>query len=280
MKIKNKQKGFAHIEVILILAVIGAISGVGWFVWNKNQKPQVNSEQAAVTPQKLEQIPDDVSGLKTIEEIKQQAINDIGDNNVAGIELELEDGKLVYSIHLSNGQTLFFDASSGAKLAIQDDNDDEMEDGQSLPENYSLTLGLDKAMEIARNERPGKSIVKVEIEMEDGEIIYNVRFSDKGRVIVSALNGAIKEVRQENGKKIKINKQNGGNDDFDQDGTKNQEDDDNDNDKKKDVVDSDDDNDDIDDDKDSDDDNDDIDDEEDSDDDKDDDDKDDKDDDK
>ncbi|MEK7620769.1 MAG: PepSY domain-containing protein [Patescibacteria group bacterium] len=245
--------------------VVLLISGAGWYVWSINQKPQANSEQAAVTTQKIKQIPDDVSSLKTIDEIKQQASTDIGENAIVGIELELEDGKLVYSIHLANGTTLFFDASTGEKIALQEDNDDEIEDEQPLPQNFSLALGLDKAIEIARKERPGKVIVKVEIELEDGEIVYSIRFSDKGRVIVSADNGAVIEVRQEDGKRVKVNKQSGGDDDFDEDGIRNNEDEDNDDDRNKDSWDRDDDNDDIHDDEDEDDDNDDIDDDEDED---------------
>ena len=47
----------------------------------------------------------------------------------------------------------------------------------------------------AQAERPGKTITKIELESEEGVIVYSVRFSDGGRVDVSAVDGTIKRVK-------------------------------------------------------------------------------------
>jgi uncharacterized membrane protein YkoI len=61
------------------------------------------------------------------------------------------------------------------------------------PSNTAIT----EAITIAQNEMPGKTVVKVEHENEDGVDVFSVRFDDGSRVDVDSSTGAV--VRNENG---------------------------------------------------------------------------------
>lgn len=50
MKIKN-QKGFAAIEIILIVIIVGMIGGVGYFVYNANKKTSNESNNTTIAKQ-------------------------------------------------------------------------------------------------------------------------------------------------------------------------------------------------------------------------------------
>lgn len=51
---RRNQKGFAHVELVLVLIVVAAIAGVGWYVLSKNKKN--NNDQVANTQLPKEEI--------------------------------------------------------------------------------------------------------------------------------------------------------------------------------------------------------------------------------
>ncbi len=48
-KIKINQKGFSAVEIVIVLAVVGVIAAVGWFIYSKQQDKKTNSTQTATT---------------------------------------------------------------------------------------------------------------------------------------------------------------------------------------------------------------------------------------
>lgn len=268
---KINQSGFGHIELMLVLVAVGIIGFGVWRVMSSDQLP--DNRQAAVTSQsqqsEAEELPSDVSGLRTLEEIQVLAAESSSEA-ILGIELEVEDGVVVYSVHLADGSVLYFDASTGEVLQLSDDNDDEIgEDASTIPGDFVTGVSLQQALDIAKEKRPNSVVKKIEFEVEDGVVVYSVRFTDDSRVDVNALDGTIQRLRDEAGTDvIKVD------DDFDDDGVDNSVDDDDDDDGIRDEEDSDDDNDGIEDEEDDDDDNDGLEDDEDDDDDESDDDKD------
>lgn len=259
MKLNNR--GFSAVEGVIIVVIASFVGGVGYYVYQK-QGPK-NSETSQTAIEQATTLPDNLENILPIEKVEELVKQSDESATIKGVELEMEDGVLVYVVKLSNGSKLAFNAQTGDKVAVSDDNDDPEE--HSFPTSLTTKVTLAKAVAIAQAERPGVGIKKVEIEVEDGVLVYSVRFVDKGRVDIDANNGSIIEVRKEDGKKVKERSEKKDDDDHDNDGSTNREDSDDDNDKKSDREDRDDDNDDVNDDEDQDDDNDDVDDDEDDD---------------
>lgn len=47
--IKTNQKGFSALEIVIVLAVVGVIAAVGWFIYSRQQDKKTNSTQTATT---------------------------------------------------------------------------------------------------------------------------------------------------------------------------------------------------------------------------------------
>lgn len=260
---KNNDKGFAIVEALIAMVALGAIVGVGYYVIDARSDSADSSATENLTNTAEDIAPDTISGVLPLEEVKTLATGGDESKEITGIELKIEDGVLVYEVHLSDGTVVIYNATSGVVIATK--TDDDTTDDNSFPSDFTTQVTLAKAVEIAMAERPGVAISKIEIEVEDGVLVYSVRFADDGRVDIDANNGSIMEVRSEGGEKVKERSEKRNDDDIDDDGQKNVDDQDDDNDGKKDREDDDDDNDGVSGSDDQDDDNDDIDDDEDDD---------------
>jgi hypothetical protein len=257
---KLNTKGFTAVEGVIIVLVLAALGGVGYYVVGKQDtKSSVTSE--STTPLETT-IPEDLSGVLPLDKIEELAKKDDATVTIKGIELKTEDGVLVYVVHLSNGKQITFNATSGEQVAV---SDDDSKDDDSLPGTITAKVSLSSAVDIAKKEHPGVAIEKIEVETEDGLLVYRVKFVDEALVEVDANNGSIMEVKTKDGKIEKKRAEKRNDDDHDDDGQKNKQDSDDDNDGRKDTEDSDDDNDGVSGSDDKDDDNDDVDDSEDDD---------------
>jgi type II secretory pathway pseudopilin PulG len=56
----KKQSGFAVVEAIVVLVIVGAIAGVGYSVWNRDQRGSANTKQSATGSQTNNNQNDDV----------------------------------------------------------------------------------------------------------------------------------------------------------------------------------------------------------------------------
>lgn len=260
----TKSRGFAAVEFVLIVAVVVLIGGGLFYVYSKssNNSKVANTTETETT--ELKALPDDLAGILTLEKIQELVEQEAPNTSVKAVELGVEDGVLVYIVGLSDGSQLAFDATSGEKVAVAKASDDEDEEQHTLTDLTSK-VSLANAVSIARAQHPGVDVRKVEIEQEDGILVYSVRFTDKARVDVDANNGSVIEIREKDGKKVKDRDESHNDDDHDDDGAKNHSDNDDDNDGKRDRDDEDDDQDEVKDSEDRDDDNDDVDDEDDDD---------------
>ena len=261
-QIKKIQDGSSHIVLLGAIVVLAVVGAAGWRVLS-NDSNTTNLSVDTPTQQTLaEQLPADLTGIKPIAEIYSLAEAQKVGVTVTGVELESEDGQVVYVVHFSDGSIVAFDANSGDVVQLSDDNDDDINDDDSLPSSFVAGISIKDAIDIAKAERPGSTLEKVELEVENGIVVFSVRFTDESRVDVRADNGKVQRLKDENGTDvIKLD------DDFDDDGVRNPDDNDDDDDGIDDDEDSDDDNDGVDDENDDDDDNDGSDDEEDDDDD-------------
>lgn len=136
-------------------------------------------------------LPSDLAGVISIEEIKVAALSDVPGGDIIGVELEQEDGVLYYKIKFADGTYRLYDAKSGEVVI----NKDGVETDESVPADFVPGISIERAVEIAKSSRPGVKVEKIELESENGVIVYSVRFVDDSRVDVDATNGSVLRVK-------------------------------------------------------------------------------------
>lgn len=167
------------------LAVLAAIVIVG------TTSALVATNRANVAHQQEIEVPANLDGLLPLDDIRAIALKDAGDASITGIELEKEDEGLLYKVKFSDGSFRLYDAKTGEPVVASSDTDN---DDVSV-KDVANTIGLAEARRIASEQRPGATITKIELESEEGVIVYSVRFSDGGRVDVNAKTGDVVRVR-------------------------------------------------------------------------------------
>jgi uncharacterized membrane protein YkoI len=157
----------------------------------------VGASSAAVTTSRSNnareaeiEIPRDLAALLSFDDIRTVALTEVPTGTVVGVELEQEDGVLIYKVKFSDGSFRLYDANTGVLV-----NKDQLEVEESVPAGFVAGISLQEARTTAQNERPGKTITKIELEVENGVVVYSVRFSDDGRVDVDANSGAVVRVK-------------------------------------------------------------------------------------
>lgn len=200
---KLNQKG--AIDMMVVVAVL-AVLAVGGFVVYRVSNSEIESPAASSESEDsadvAEALPEDLSTLKPLEELQPIATEAAGGASLVGVELEYEDGMLVYVFHFNDGTKLAYNATTGEQVAYQEDNDDEIDDNNEIPAGFTAGITLSEAIQIAKSERPNSVVEKVEMEVEDGVVVYSVRFTDESRVDVDALDGSIQRLRDETGEDL------------------------------------------------------------------------------
>jgi uncharacterized membrane protein YkoI len=112
--------------------------------------------------------------------------------SITEIEIENEHGVVLYKVKFSDGSFRLYDAKTGLAFV---DTQDEFETDESVPAGFVAGITLQQAREIAAVQRPDKTITKIELESEEGKVVYSVRFADGGRVDVNATDGSVVRVR-------------------------------------------------------------------------------------
>jgi len=195
----NNQQGFAHVLGLgLGVLVIAGIGFTGYTVMNAQQdKKQLNSSDQVVVVK--ESLPVSLDGLLEISAVKELAVKS-STATVTGLELESEDGVLVYEIMLSDGTVLVLNAKTGEVLRTTVgpviNNDD---DGDSLPADFTSKVTFEQARATAQAKFPDSKINKIELDLEGGIVVISVRFADKARVDVNAATGEIARTKNPKG---------------------------------------------------------------------------------
>jgi len=180
-----KQPGFIPVAVGLV--VLAILIGGGLFWANRND---TNPEQSG------RELPTTLAGIKSVGEIRTLAEPQANGAAITEIELETEDVGLIYKVKFSDGRILFFDAAAGTQITNRTFRVDDTDiDNDRLPANFNPPVSLEQARATATSRMPGKTIRKVEIEVEDGIVVYSFRFTDDSRVDVSTVDGTVTRVR-------------------------------------------------------------------------------------
>ncbi|QQG49655.1 MAG: PepSY domain-containing protein [Candidatus Berkelbacteria bacterium] len=105
------------------------------------------------------------------------------------------------AIILGGGYLASRNNSSVEKVEVQPSVGDsaKSEETDEVPDKFIGDITIEQARTIAQNRRPGKTIEKIEQEVEEGVGVYSVRFTDSGRVDVNAVTGEIMRVEAGDG---------------------------------------------------------------------------------
>lgn len=191
MKIKN-ENGFAHptLFIILVVAVI-TISVAGFRVYQaNNDKKQSHNSEVQAPEEKL--LPANIEDILSFEQVKELATQNT-EALITDFELGNEDGILVYKVVLSDGTFKVFNAHTGAVVDTGVDNDlDDSEEGDDvLPASFTISISFDEARNTAQAIFPDSKILKIQLDVEAGVVVLSVRFTDKARVDINAINGEV-----------------------------------------------------------------------------------------
>lgn len=185
-KTNSYQKGFSAVEITLGVAVLAIVGLLGYKFYDATNKPAAVSN---VSQLKNTSLPATLPELADLAQIKESALTNKPGITVIHIELEsTKDGELVYKAQLSDGTVVVYNARTGVKMnstATSEKSD------EALPASFSGGIGFAQAIVVARTVKPTGDIQKIELELEDGVVVYSVRFSDKARVDVNAETGEV-----------------------------------------------------------------------------------------
>jgi uncharacterized membrane protein YkoI len=184
---KQYQNGFSVIEVGIIVAAVAVIGLLGWKFYDaKVNKDAVSN--VTETKSTADMVPGDLADLVDLSEIRQNAIADKNGVTVVHVELEQSGDKLVYKAELSDGTVTVYNARTGARISSKALAEKTSE---VLPADVTTGISFAKALEVAKAEKPGSKVYKIELELEGGVVVYSVRFTDQARVDVNAQSGAV-----------------------------------------------------------------------------------------
>lgn len=247
----DKQRGFSLPHILALLAIVAGVGGVGYWVYtNDKDNKSLSSQNADATVALIDEIP---GNLLTVQKVESLAGEDKPGVRIASIKLEKNGEVLVYIVRLSDGAKLIYNAQSGTKIAgAKVDVDD---DGEDLPANFSVAVDIAKAYETALAQNPGGKLKSVELDNENGKLVYKFQFSTGSEIKISASDSSVvkSEIKSEKAKSSRSGSNSGSSraqkedGDLDEDGVKNSVDSDDDGDDLADDVDGDDDGDEIDD---------------------------------
>lgn len=127
----RKQKLIIPIGAV---AAVLLIAGGTYALVNNDPKPQLAHQQN--TP-----LPEDLSDVVPIEQVRTTALADLPGGTIVGVELEQEEGVLVYKVKYSDGTVRIYDAKTGLvvvkNIGSDDKSADEAEDsGTDDSENH------------------------------------------------------------------------------------------------------------------------------------------------
>lgn len=184
---KNQNGMIGPLEIVAVVAVL-AIVGFVVFRVTRGSTNKLASQGLTEELASVEELT--VVDINTLEEMEALAGSELGTASIVGYELDQDGTDILYKLRLSDGRVLVFNATSGAFI----ESEEGESESEAVPNGFVAGVSLKEAISIAQAERPGKTVAKVEFEVEDGVGVYSVRFTDSGRVDVSAAGGAVVKV--------------------------------------------------------------------------------------
>lgn len=183
---KKNQNGFTLLPVLAIIVVV-AVAGVSLFVVQRSNNALERKANEPETISNLEPLSGD---LLSPEKIKELAAAESPNVEINGIELEREHGEALFKVKFANGNVVFFNAQSGAKVNRSGSSTKDVNEG-TIPVGFKTTIDFTKARDLAKAQKPGGTVRKIHLQMENGKVVYSVRFTDNARIDIDATTGAV-----------------------------------------------------------------------------------------
>ena len=126
-----------------------------------------------------------VTASVTLAQAQEKALKEAKDGKVIGYEQEEKHGKTVYEVTILDGKTekeYKIDGQSGAILKSKTkDLSQDREDQQLI--GASVQLDLAKVESQMKSKYPNASIEKVELDVEEGKLVYSVSLREGNQEI-------------------------------------------------------------------------------------------------
>jgi len=190
-KVLDDDNGFAHLWVILAIVLL-AVGGAGYLVAKHDNAQKLNDSTAVQNTSNVKPLPANLDGLLSVDKVKQLAATDSPGVAVSQIGLVQTANGQVFHVQLENGSALDLDAKTGTKVQTANVGDDT--EGAKIPASFTPTIDFAKAKQLAQAQITSGTIMRIELETEDGTIVYSIRFSTGSKVLVDATNGTIVKV--------------------------------------------------------------------------------------
>jgi len=179
----SEQKGFSAVEGLIIVAVISVVGFSSYYVVNRNDSDTQLSVDTSQSSELSEELPDDLEGLKSMNEI--ESIAGVSETiSIISYKLESSDSKTEYVIKLSNGKRLVIDARTGQVLSEEDT------DVSSPSSKVPINMSLKEAFALATS-RYSSPVKEIEFETEDTKVTYKVEYVDGSKVEIDASTGSV-----------------------------------------------------------------------------------------
>lgn len=182
----KKQEGFAHaiVPIVLAVVVVGILATV--YVARTNNKASANTENNTETTALETAIP---TSLASIDAIKSAVELDNPGVGITSVELSSENGTYLYKVKLANGTVLFFDATKATKIDHAT-GENEAEVGE-IPTSFVAAVTYEQARTTALAQKTDSTIKTIELESENGVIVYKVKFVDGVKILINATTGTV-----------------------------------------------------------------------------------------
>ena len=187
MNTHSAQRGFSVIELGIIVVVVAVVGLLGWKFYDAQQAKKASVSNVADTPS-VDMVPAELNELADVQAMQKDAIADKQGVTVIHVELEETTDGMLYKAELSDGTVTVYNARTGKRISS---STVAQKTSEALPVGTAPAISFSKALEIAKAEKPTSKVYKIELEEEGGVLVYSVRFSDKARVDVSAVDGSI-----------------------------------------------------------------------------------------
>jgi len=237
MKITKRTAGAVLGVTLFVGTLIGGGSGI--FAQDPDVTPDVTPPAATSSQSEADQVQEpSYTGSTSVDEAKYEAVSEADEaaalqgqatisaeeaqaaaeaanpgTTATKVELDNENGVLVYSVELDNGLDVKVDAGDGSVLHTEqagedgkeegsegaDDDDiqeeNENEDDDDAAESAALqglaTISAADAEAAALADHPGATVVETELDKENGQVVYEVKLDNGSEVIVDAADGTV-----------------------------------------------------------------------------------------
>lgn len=181
----NRKKVNILAASVVLLAVFTSVTAINYP--SQSQVANVDTPQPVI-PGQTELLPENLSNIKPISEIQSLANSN---SQISGIELEYQEGILVYVVVFSDESKQVYDAYNATALEYKGNNNTDIDSEDRLPPNFSPATSIVDALTAAKSQNPDVAATKIDIVIETSLTLYGVHFANNDKLFISTASGNI-----------------------------------------------------------------------------------------